>query len=187
MSAAGLDVEEPAVPGSWVGVAQFVTDTVEAALLMMLRQVAHLAVDVTTGADGAGVTLFEPDRADTIVATSDFVRATDAIQYGLGQGPCIAAAMTGRTVRAPSLGTDPRWPNFGAQVARLGVHSALSLPLHGPERVLGSINLYAYARDAFTDSATGLAQQFAVSAAPTVHNAHTLIKAQRRARQASRG
>ena len=60
------------------------------------------------------------------------VSEIDDIQYGIGQGPCITAAREGQTVMSGSLGSDPRWRKFGSTVARLGVHSVLSLPLVHP-------------------------------------------------------
>lgn len=145
----------------------------------MLRHVAQFAVHAIPGADGAGLTLLENDRADTIVATADFVREVDAIQYSLGEGPGITAAATGRTMHSRSLGTDPEWPAFGPQVSRLGVHSALSLPLMGSERVLGAMNVYAHSPDAFDARAVELGEMFAIPAAISVQNAQILAQAAR--------
>ena len=105
------------------------------------------------GADGAGLTLLEDNRADTIVATADFVRQVDDIQYAMGEGPCISAARKSRTFTSGSLGGEPRWPRFGPRVARLGVHSVLSLPLLTPDGVFGAMNVYAHAKGAFDDHA----------------------------------
>ena len=91
----------------------------------LLTQVATYAVQAIPGADGAGLTLLEQDRADTIVATAPFVTEIDDIQYAMDQGPCISAAREGQTVLSGSLGGDPRWPRFGGRVARLGVHSVV--------------------------------------------------------------
>lgn len=55
----------------------------------LLTRVANYAVQAIPGAGGAGLTLLEADRADTIVATAPFVSEIDDIQYGIGQGPCI--------------------------------------------------------------------------------------------------
>src|SRR4030081_2623293 len=55
----------------------------------MLIEVAQYAVLAIPGADGAGLRLMENNRSDTIVATADFVREVDTIQYSLGEGPCI--------------------------------------------------------------------------------------------------
>jgi len=107
----------------------------------LLTEVATFAVQAIPGADGAGLTLIESDRADTIVKSDPFVKAVDDIQYGLGEGPCISAATTGKAVRSGSLGGDPRWPRFGPRVSRLGVHSVLSLPLRTPDGMLGAMNV----------------------------------------------
>ena len=47
----------------------------------LLTRVATYAVKAIPGADGAGLTLLEEDRADTLVATADFVSEIDDIQY----------------------------------------------------------------------------------------------------------
>jgi GAF domain-containing protein len=143
----------------------------------LLTRVAEFAVRAIPGADGAGLTLLEAGKADTIVATAEFVRAVDAIQYGLGEGPCILAAASGATVRSGALGSDPTWPRFGPRVSHLGVHSALSLPLVGSEGVLGAMNIYAHRPDAFDDRAAELGELYAVPAAISVQNAQVLAQA----------
>ncbi|MFJ1938208.1 GAF domain-containing protein [Kitasatospora sp. NPDC088160] len=111
----------------------------------LLVHVADFAAHAIPGADGVGLTLVEDGRADTIVSSAAFVRTVDAIQYRIGEGPCITAAAERRTVRSASLGKDPSWPRFGPRVGRLGVHSVLSLPLLTDDRVLGAMNVYAHA------------------------------------------
>lgn len=149
----------------------------------LLTRVATYAVRAIPGADGAGLTLLEEDRADTIVSTAPFVREIDDIQYGIGQGPCITAAREGRTVMSGSLGGDPRWPRFGGRVARRGVHSVVSLPLIAPEGVVGAMNVYAHAKDAFDDRAAELGEIFAAPAAIAVQNAQVLAQTRRLATQ----
>lgn len=104
----------------------------EMSLSALLIHVAEYAAAAIPGADGAGVTLLQRGRADTIVASADFVREVDVVQYGIGEGPCITAAAQGVTVRSGALGTDATWPRFGPRVRRMGVRSALSLPLVTP-------------------------------------------------------
>ncbi|WP_405015799.1 GAF and ANTAR domain-containing protein [Kitasatospora sp. NBC_00070] len=152
-------------------------------LRVLLTHVAEFAVRAIPGADGAGLTLLEDDRADTMVASAGFVREVDAIQYGLDEGPCITAAAERRTVRSHSLGRDPAWPRFGPQVSRLGVHSVVSLPLLAGEGVLGAMNVYARAEHAFDERAVELGELFAVPAAISVQNAQALARAQRLAAQ----
>lgn len=143
----------------------------------MLTHIAEFAVRAIPGADGAGLTLEHGDRRDTVVATDDFVVEVDTIQYTLGEGPCITAAAEGKTIRSGSLGGDPHWPHFGPRVGRLGVHSALSLPLVAGQGSIGVINVYARAKDAFDDRAIALGEMFAVPAAVSVQNARTLSSA----------
>jgi GAF domain-containing protein len=145
----------------------------------MLTEVANFAVQAIPGADGAGLTLIEDNRSDTIVATADFVREVDTIQYTLGEGPCISAASERRTMRSGSLGGEPRWPRFGPRVGRLGVHSVLSLPLLTPDGVFGAMNVYAHAKEAFGERAEALGELFAAPAAIAVQNAQVLEQTKR--------
>ena len=145
----------------------------------LLTRVAELAVQAIPGADGAGLTLLEEGRSSTIVSTASFVRDIDDIQYGLMQGPCVSAAAEARTVMSGSLGGDQRWPQFGSKVARMGVHSAVSLPLITAEGVLGAMNVYAHAKHAFDDRAAQLGELYAAPAAIAVQNAQVLAQAQR--------
>lgn len=162
---------------SLAGLSQLATGQMQ--LSDVLTRVAEFAVQAIPGADGAGLTLLEQDRHDTIVASAPFVGEVDAIQYGINEGPCITAATEARTVRAGSLETDQQWPRFGPSVGRLGVHSALSIPLLTPGGVLGAMNIYAHKRDAFDEHAALIGELFAVPAAIAVQNAQVLAQAQR--------
>ena len=149
----------------------------------LLTRVATYAVQAIPGADGAGLTLLERDRPDTIVATAPFVSEIDDIQYSMGQGPCIKAAADGLPVLSGSIGGDGRWPRFGGRVARMGVHSVVSLPLVTPDGVVGAMNVYAHAKDVFDDRSAELGMLFAVPAAIAVQNAHVLAQTRRLADQ----
>lgn len=154
-------------------------------LTELLSAVATFAVRAIPGADGAGVTLLRFDRSDNMVevlaASAPFVAVIDEIQYRTVQeGPCITAALERRTVRSGSLGGEKLWPRFGPRVGRLGVHSALSLPLLLPDdsdQVVGAINVYAYDKDVFDEHAAELGELFAKPAAVAVHNAQVLARA----------
>ena len=148
----------------------------------LLAEVASFAVGAIPGADGAGVTLLRVDRPDNMVAalaaSAPFVAEIDEIQYvTLHEGPCITAALERRTVRSGSLGGEKMWPRFGPRVGRLGVHSALSLPLLLPDQVVGAINVYAHGKDVFDEHAAELGELFAKPAAVAVHNAQILADA----------
>ncbi|MCV7229565.1 GAF and ANTAR domain-containing protein [Mycolicibacterium komossense] len=154
----------------------------------LLAEVAAFAVHAIPGAEGAGVTLLQVDRADNTIealaASAPFVAEIDEIQYvTLNEGPCITAALERRTVRSGSLGGEKMWPRFGPRVGRLGVHSALSLPLLLPGQVVGAINVYAHDKDVFDEHAAELGELFAKPAAVAVHNAQILAKAKALAAQ----
>src|SRR6201988_1660744 len=148
----------------------------------LLAEVSRFAVRAIPGADGAGVTLLRVDRGDNMVealaASAPFVAEIDEIQYvTLKEGPCITAALERRTVRSGSLGGEKIWPRFGPRVGRLGVHSALSLPLLLSGQVIGAINVYAHGKDVFDEHAAELGELFAKPAAVAAHNAQVLADA----------
>ena len=149
----------------------------------LLTQVATFAAHAIPGAEGAGVTLLRIEssahRVEALAASHPFVTEIDEIQYvAVGEGPCITAALERRTVRSGSLGGERLWPRFGPRVGRLGVHSALSLPLLLPDQVVGAINVYAHGKDVFDEQAARLGELFAAPAAVAVHNAQVLMRAQ---------
>jgi GAF domain-containing protein len=165
---------------SLADLAGLVSDAMD--LQQLMTEVATFAVHAIPGADGAGVTLLRVDRSDrrvdALAASHPFVSEIDQIQYVvLNEGPCITAALEGRTVRSGSLGGEKMWPRFGPRVSRMGVHSALSLPLRLPGQTVGAINVYAFAKGVFTDRAAELGELFAAPAAVAVHNAQVLTKA----------
>jgi GAF domain-containing protein len=152
-------------------------------LEVLLTRVAQYAVQAIPGADGAGVTMLDDDASTTVAASDDFVHAVDDIQYHLDEGPCVSAASERQSVRSGSLGSDRRWPRFGPRAGRLGVHSALSVPMLLPDSTLGAINIYAHAKDAFGPRAAELAELFIQSATVAVHNARILAQARRQVAQ----
>ncbi len=155
----------------------------------VLAHIARFAVSAVPGAEGAGVTLIRAgDGPLSVLAwavTDAFVREVDHLQYDIcAEGPCLTAMQTGRSLTSGSLGSDVRWPRFGGRVARLQVHSALSLPLvTRSEVVVGALNIYARSRDAFTEHALRLGEQFARPAAVSVANIQLLHAAHTRATQ----
>jgi GAF domain-containing protein len=152
----------------------------------LLAEVAGFAAEAIPGVDGAGVALIDAGKGQptlqTTSATAGFVHRIDAVQYDeLHEGPCITCMQSRRATVSGSLGADDRWPHFGGRVARMGVHSALSLPLIVGDHVIGAINCYANNQDAFGEHAVRLGSQFAGPAAVSIHNAGLLAAARSRA------
>src|ERR1700738_5170159 len=124
----------------------------------LLGEVAEFAAHAIPGVDGAGVALIDAGEGrptlQTTAATAEFVHEIDAIQYDkLHEGPCITCMQSRRPIGGGSRGSDSRWPRFGGRVARMDVHSALSLPLMLGEHVIGTINAYENSNDAFGQTA----------------------------------
>jgi GAF domain-containing protein len=186
LSRAQQEADEADLHAGLNGVASIVAGA--RGVLDLLGEVADFAAQAIPGVDGAGVALVNPSpgtaRVQTWATTAEFVREIDRVQYELiNEGPCITCMESGRTTVSGSLGSDKRWPRFGGRVARMGVHSALSLPLVVGDQVIGAINSYANSRDAFGEHAVQLGSQFAGPAAVSVFNAQLLDRARERAQQ----
>ena len=151
-------------------------------LEQLLEQAARFVVTAIPAADGAGITLLDQNRSqrpiEMFAASNHVVTQIERIQYEtVHEGPCITAMRERRNVRSGSLGGEKQWPRFGPRVSRLGIHSTLAVPLMLPRRVIGAINIYARAKDAFNDEAVALSTQFAQPVAVAVHNAQLLSRA----------
>ena len=189
LSPAQRDADEAELYAGLRGVAGIVAGAQK--VIDLLRDVAEFAVQAIPGVDGAGVALVDTrdgaPRIQTWAATAVFVSDIDTVQYDdLSEGPCLTCMQSRRPVVSGSLGSDSRWPHFGGRVARMGVHSALSLPLVVGDEVIGAINSYANSRDAFGEHAVRLGSQFAGPAAVSVYNAQLLANAQERTRALQR-
>ncbi len=183
LSSARRDADEIDLHSGLLGMAGLVAGA--RGMNELLGEVAAFATHAIPGVDGASVALLPAQHgAQTIqmcAATEEFVGEIDTVQYQeLHEGPCITCMQTARVTVSGSLGSDARWPHFGGRVARMGVNSALSLPLLVGGEVLGAINAYARTRDAFGEHAVALGSQFAGPAAVSVHNAQVLASTRER-------
>ncbi|WNG88477.1 GAF and ANTAR domain-containing protein [Mycobacterium sp. ITM-2016-00317] len=189
LSATQREADEMDLRAGLTGVAGLVADARPVGQL--LGDVAEFAAHAIPGVDGVSIALLQPEldgpQIQMFSATADFVAEIDGVQYEiLHEGPCITAMRTGRAAVSGSLGSDDRWLHFGGRVARMGVHSALSLPLVVGETVVGAVNSYARARDAFGDHAVELGSRFAASASVSVYNAQLLAGARERTERLQR-
>ncbi len=186
LSAAQREADEVDLYAGLRGVASLVAGA--RGVVDLLSDVAEFAARAIPGVDGAGVTVIDlsGDRPSvkTWAVTAQFVEDIDKLQYvDLREGPCITCMRTRRPTVSGSLGSDSRWLRFGGGVARMGVHSALALPMLVGDQLIGAINTYARSRDAFGAHAVELGSQFAGPAAVSVHNGQLLDHAQERTKQ----
>jgi GAF domain-containing protein len=112
-------------------------------LAAVLQRLCQQVIKAIPGADMASVTLVRNNHPVTAAATDGPTQEVDEAQYRSGQGPCLEAATTGRTIRADLTEVQSRWPQFAQLVHHTGVDSYLSAPLFIDSQYHGSLNLYS--------------------------------------------
>jgi hypothetical protein len=101
------------------------------------------AIDVVPGAVHASLTLVGTDgRPHTAAATSIVARSAAALQYAVGDGPCLSAMSGGAPVVGNRRTISEVWPHL-EPVLEAGIDSMLSLPLGPPSGPVGALNLSA--------------------------------------------
>ena len=135
-----------------------------------LQRGVELVVELIDGCDHAGVTVASKAGVWSAAATDDVVRDGDALQYTLGEGPCLDTVRFDHTVLSHDLVTDRRWPRWAPRiVADYGVHAMMSLLLYTEQDTIGALNLYADQTEAWDGDAIAighaLADQLAVAVA----------------------
>jgi GAF domain-containing protein len=128
--------------------------------------IVSVAVEAV-GTSFGGITLIHDHgkRFETVGSTDPSVIAADHLQYELGEGPCVAASLEGRSFHSSDLATDPQWPAWGPRVSELGFRSVLSTQIHGRGQRIGALNLYGSAEKVFDDNDVRMAGTFAQQAA----------------------
>ena len=132
----------------------------------LLGTVVRAARETIPGTEHAGISLTHArGRIETVASTSPVVERIDAVQYSLGEGPCVDAVRSRRQSWSNHLGQDVRWPRFGPRAEELGVRSQMGIALFDEPDVVGVLNLYSSAAGAFDDQTPGVAAIFATHAA----------------------
>lgn len=137
----------------------------------ILSRVAELAKRLIPGAAETSLTLIEGERATTAAYTAELALRLDEAQYAGDVGPCLEAARDGREVLVRDIRDETRWPSYAAVAAAAGIRSSLSMPLPVQQEVIGALNIYGDASEAFNEDAAELARAFAGYAAIALANA----------------
>jgi hypothetical protein len=116
--------------------------------------------------DGAAISVLTQSEArETLCATDATAELLEELQFALGEGACMQAALTGRPVLVPDMdnvAVTGRWPIFAVGVAeRATVGALFALPLQWGAIRFGVLDLYRTA----PGSMTGAQLRDAVSAA----------------------
>ena len=106
-----------------------------------------LALKIIDSADHAGISVVQGRELSTLLASDHVVRRGDALQYQLGEGPCLDAVRGQETVISRNLLEEARWPEWTPRAASvLGVKAMMSLWLYAnPDGndSHGALNLYS--------------------------------------------
>jgi transcriptional regulator with GAF, ATPase, and Fis domain len=136
-----------------------------------VQRLAEGIRDAFPGSSGAGVSLLdERGKRTSTGATDAVVLEADAAQYELGQGPCLTAWASERTVVITDVATDDRWPTWSQAVRELSIRSVISSPLMAGTRCLGALKIYATQPGAYDAASARPLEKLAVPAATLLDN-----------------
>jgi hypothetical protein len=125
-----------------------------------LGSLVDVAVETVPGARWASVSLLRDGHFATIASTAPQAVRADVLQYAIGSGPCVDAALQDALFVTGQVRKDPRWSQWGQQAhAKVGVNSVLSqrLGLQDQSGVVASMNIYSDEANAFDRAAVGIA------------------------------
>ncbi|HEY9294505.1 MAG TPA: GAF and ANTAR domain-containing protein [Microlunatus sp.] len=124
-----------------------------------LERIVQTAVETVEGCDFCGVSAREPDgRIWTPASTDPIADQADALQYELGEGPCLEAIWSLDTYTIDDMSFEARWPTWAPRAAGLGIGSVLSVQVETPEgQALAGLNLYAVGPYAFDHTDVAIA------------------------------
>jgi len=137
---------------------------------VILGRIAELGRQAMPQIDEISVTFVEDDRAKTVAFTSSLAVSLDERQYDSGFGPCLDAAISGRTIVVDTA-RDSSYPEFSRAAERAGITHSVSVGLPIPQRIVGAVNLYSSAPEPVEEQTVALAEDFAGYAAVAVANA----------------
>jgi GAF domain-containing protein len=157
----------------------------------VLGLVSARCVELVPAAEHAGVSRGRDGRFETVGATSEVPLRVDQIQYQLGSGPCVDAALQQSVFRTGDLSSDPRWPEFGQRAAEQeGILSMLSIRLFLENSdLVAALNLYSTQPAAFCESDETTTMLLATHASLAVAGArlHEQVANLERALRSNRG
>ena len=133
-----------------------------------LETLVHAVNSNIDGCDAVGVTVVMEDRPRTAAYTTAGTLEIDAVQYAVGDGPCLDAFRNRRANLVSFASGEERWPAFMDACDPGDVQTLYALPLVSGDRCYGALNLYAYAADAFDGIEMGVVELAASRAADAI-------------------
>ncbi len=130
-----------------------------------VKGIVAAVTDTVSGAQDAGVSLWEDNSLRTVAATSDLIEQVNNLEHELNEGPCLEALHMKRSYRIDDMSHERRWPRFAAAAGARGIQSMLGYRLFTSGRTLGSLDLYSTQPRAFDAEAEIVGELFAAHAA----------------------
>ena len=133
-----------------------------------LQRLVSVAVERVPGTRWASVSLLRTGRFTTPAATDEAAARADTLQYEIGSGPCVDAALDDSVYVTGDVTSGTRWSTWGERVAgEVGVHSVFAQRLHllDDSNVIASLNIYSDQPNAFDEHAVGMGLVLATHAA----------------------
>ncbi|MDA0633859.1 GAF and ANTAR domain-containing protein [Nonomuraea sp. MCN248] len=146
----------------------------DAAFGRSLGEILTVAAGAMPGGPPASLVLAGEDGPRTVASSVPGAAVLDALQFGVGVGPCLEALASGEAVWSDDLAGETRWGGLSAELAAQGVRSVHARPLTFDGRVHGTLNLYA-------ERAGGFPAETLTVSAVTAGQAAVLYDAVRRA------
>ena len=141
----------------------------------LLTIVETLALSLPMFKDIGVSTIDRHGVVSTRAATSQLVWDLDALQYELGEGPCVDSLHDAMVVEAPLIVEDQRWPRYVPRAVELGLKSQLALKLYVDEdKTIGGLNMYSTSDEEIDPDAVAVADLFATQAAVALGQARTV-------------
>ncbi len=132
---------------------------------LTFQAVVDRAVEMVPGCVRAAITLRRRHgRVETVAASDDLMRRMEAMQYDVGEGPCLDAAFERVNVVVQDVASEDRWPAWSERARALGIASMMAIRLHTGEQTLGALNLVASRAHNFEGEAEDVALIFAAHA-----------------------
>ncbi|MBM7516374.1 GAF and ANTAR domain-containing protein [Nocardioides nitrophenolicus] len=116
------------------------------------------ALAVVPGCDHACITTVQAGQRPVLAATTDAIaRTVDALEWEVGEGPCVDAIRTQRFERDPDIANDAVWPRLAERVLRqTPVRGMIGYRVIIGERKVGALNLFSDTPGAFTRESADL-------------------------------
>lgn len=129
----------------------------------LLDELAAFSAATFSGPDQilCGITLIRRKRTTTVACSDPRVLDLDEMQYGLGDGPCLAAIRELVTVHVPDVSEEHRWPAYTPNAWAQGIGSSLSVPLVLEGEANAGLNLYSTHTHAFSGQDIESAEPYA--------------------------